>query len=476
MAEAATTGWKAIETVCGIVCNYATYVYDLKDHVPALKTKMDMLRKKETYVKRLVRSKQTPHLDQTPVVKEWLDRVHQLYSTVEEVIAERQEEIDHRVYRCCFPKYCCAFTRVGQKVNKNLEEVKQTIKDGEFKEVVKEKEFIPAEEIPLLITFGFDNLTYDICKRIVYLSICRFGIYGTRSGGKTTILTKIHNMFCHELTMHDYDKVIWIDRLDDKFIFQEIMSRKLEIPNKEWKRTLDRGSLILQYARLKKYILLVDDLRLDDLETIVLWGFPCDGDSRIIFTLSSRISNIHKQEIFDLWYAEGLLGGDGDTYSSIGGSPVEYDIVETRLGDERILKFLKQAGLIVDGQSEDSIKMRIVIHKAALWLERVKGQMVDQLLLHDEVEEIMEKSSPSDITTKRIFLDQPKSIPSQEGIHYSKLTTFSAKLDTTQSSKFLIQAVALRVLNAASIKRSVDGRIVNGGKGMGLVGVLPPYG
>ncbi|KAJ4834426.1 hypothetical protein Tsubulata_047667 [Turnera subulata] len=493
MTEAAGPVWRAIQTVCGIACNYATYVHDLKDNVPALRAEMYMLREKEAYVKQLVRSKEAPHLVQAQAVKEWLHRVHQLYTSIDEVMAEAQEEIDHRLYRCCFPKYCCSFTRVGKKVNKKLEEVKQAIREGDFKEVVERRAFIPAVEIPQPKTFGLDELSDDIFSCIRDPDIFCYGICGLPGRGKTTILTKIHNMFCHQF--HDFDKVIWVDRLDDKLIFHEIMRRKLEIPDEEWRRsTRYRESLILHYARMKRCILLVDDLELNDLGTIVQWGFPCGHDFKILFTSSlerrcrvvaqktfslelmprkdarllfvlharqdlkvspsirlhsinnacgrlplaivtlgrllagqppqewERIykvlkeislpdefppmfpavqvtynalpneiaracfryfsmfpeaSNIHKQEIFDLWYAEGFLGGDGngDTYSSIDGSPGEYDIVETRLRGEIILGFLKQVGLLEDGQSEGSIKMRKAIQDVALWFEREKGQM-----------------------------------------------------------------------------------------------------
>ncbi|KAJ4849469.1 hypothetical protein Tsubulata_021164 [Turnera subulata] len=570
VAAVTSTGWNAIQAVCGIGCNYATYVHDLKENVPALRAQLDMLREKEAYVKQLVKSKETPHLVQAQAVKEWLHRVHRLYTSAEEAIAEGQEEIDHKLYRCFIPRYCCTFMRVGKKVNTKLEEVKQTIQDGEFEELVERRLFISVEEKPLPKTIGLDEFIDEIWESLEDSRYCHYGIYGMPGVGKTTVLKMLNNRFCRE--KHDYDKVIWIDGPlnDKKFVFQKIMRRKLEIPDGDWSDSADRESLILGHARMKKCILLIDDLGIESWDTIVQWGFPClDGGHKIVFTANSgdmclnlaqeafkvrplkgthpellfdlyagqvlraipsirhcaavivkscrghplaivmlgrvmarqtstreweRIAgelkrnfmkslkeqagvfsaievnynnlpdkrakacfkyfstvedrnDIVEEEIIDLWYAEGLLGGDGDRDSTIGGIPGEYDIVNTRLEGERIIKLLKQQGLLKDSV-EPLIKMHPVIRGTALWLERKKGKMMDQVWFNDEVQNMMEKNS-TQITAKRIVLNRPEFLPFQDRRYsYPNLTTLSARVEKeTQSTEFLGQAVALRVLN-----------------------------
>ncbi|KAF2323144.1 hypothetical protein GH714_033638 [Hevea brasiliensis] len=75
----------------------------------------------------------------------------------------------------------------------------------------------------------------------------------------------------------------------------------------------------------------------------------------LYFSMFSEVLNIKKEELIELWLAEGFLDGSNDIYHA-------------REEGEEIITGLKHASLLGSGESEDFVKMHDLIHEMALWL------------------------------------------------------------------------------------------------------------
>ncbi|XVF74635.1 hypothetical protein PTKIN_Ptkin13bG0126900 [Pterospermum kingtungense] len=225
-------------------------------------------------------------------VEGWLGRVSTIEGQVTVLVREGKLELENKCLGCC-PRNMRLTRKIRKKVMRKLEEVKELIEKGKFEAVAERLPRQMVSEWPVENTVGLDSMVETVWRNIENRDVGVIGLYGMGGVGKTTLLKKINNDF--SVQSHGFDVVIWItiSKLTDHEKFQEIVRKKLDIPDDIWNECsneIDRASEILRFLRSKKFVLLLDDMQNGFDFNLTNMGIPIPDDqnqSKIIFTTRS---------------------------------------------------------------------------------------------------------------------------------------------------------------------------------------------
>ncbi|XP_031255495.1 probable disease resistance protein At4g14610 [Pistacia vera] len=284
----------------------------------------------------------------------------------------------------------------------------------------------PVDEISVKKTLGMDSILDEVWSCLDDHEVSAIGIYGIGGVGKTTRLQKLSNKFIDKRRDFDLVIWVTVSKEVNLNRIQEVIRNKLDIPEGKWKSKIDehgRAAEIFRSLCRKKFVLLLDDLwernqRIDLLDMGVPDLSCHQNGSKILFTTRSadvchsmdaavkkfevkclsfdesfelfrrcvtdEVLNSHhqitkfaetvakkckedhmirKDEVIDLWIAEGILHN--------------YGLNDTRDAGEFIIRSLKHASLLEKvGDSDDYVKMHDVLRDMALWLASVKENKI----------------------------------------------------------------------------------------------------
>ncbi|XP_050232781.1 probable disease resistance protein At5g63020 [Mercurialis annua] len=144
----------------------------------------------------------------------------------------------------------------------------------------------------------------------------------------------------------------------------------------------------MQVEKLKEQLTKVADVEAQVFSVLKVSYDTLSSDTHkkcfLYFCLFPEGRNVKKQEIIELWIAEGIL---------------DYVIDPWEEGEE-IISSLKLASLLENGKSEEFVKMHAVIHAMALWLACEEGKAEDKVLTQEKALE----SSSKWVNAERISL------------------------------------------------------------------------
>ncbi|KAB2086225.1 hypothetical protein ES319_A04G014600v1 [Gossypium barbadense] len=262
-------------------------VKHLGKRLEELRTAMDDLSDHRDDVKQRVEMGVRSQLEMvTKRVERWLSRVETIEQQVIALIREGNLQVERKHHGLC-PRNLQTAYKIGKKVLKKAEEVKELLKKGDFATMVA--------QFPMENTVGLDSKVEPVWGKIEDGNVGIIGLYGIGGVGKTTLLKKINNEF--SIRNHEFDSVIWITQSKATKVeeFQDIVRRKLEISDDIWQKCStenDRACEIFRLLSGTRFVLLLDDVQKSFFKSqLTSLGIPLPdkkNGSKIIFTTRSE--------------------------------------------------------------------------------------------------------------------------------------------------------------------------------------------
>ncbi|KAJ4917794.1 Disease resistance protein (NBS-LRR class) family [Raphanus sativus] len=283
--------WKeAVQQACNCLFGDGNYIHMIKANLEALEGTIQELRRMRVDLLTRVSVEEDKGLERLAQVEGWLSSVESLDSHVSILLEDTPTEINRLILFGYFSENCISSYEYGKEVSKKLEEVKELLSKGVFKDVAGMRPLPKVEKKFIQTTVGLDSMVGKAWDSILKTERRTLGIYGMGGIGKTTLLYAINNKFSEEL--NDFDVVIWVvvsKDLQYKSIRDQIL-RRLRV-DKEWEdQTEDeKVSSIAKILGRKKFILLLDDLWSEvDLSKIGVPHPTQENGSKIVFTTRSK--------------------------------------------------------------------------------------------------------------------------------------------------------------------------------------------
>uniref|UniRef100_A0A178WPL3 Uncharacterized protein n=1 Tax=Arabidopsis thaliana TaxID=3702 RepID=A0A178WPL3_ARATH len=283
--------WNKIFTAaCGCFFSDRNYIHKMEANLDDLHTTMEELKNGRDDLLRRVSIEEDKGLQQLAQVKGWISRVEIVESRFKDLLEDKSTETGRLCLFGFCSENCISSYNYGEKVMKNLEEVKELLSKKHF-EVVAHKIPVPkVEEKNIHTTVGLYVMVEMAWKSLMNDEIRTLCLHGMGGVGKTTLLACINNKFV-ELES-EFDVVIWVVVSKDfqlEGIQDQILGR-LRL-DKEWERETEnkKASLINNNLKRKKFVLLLDDLWSEvDLNKIGVPPPTRENGAKIVFTKRSK--------------------------------------------------------------------------------------------------------------------------------------------------------------------------------------------
>ncbi|XP_058105980.1 disease resistance protein At4g27190-like isoform X2 [Magnolia sinica] len=234
------------------------YLTHLNNNVETLKQEKEELQNKRNEIQADVNHAVSVGKRRIPVVENWLTEVSKIETEVDPMILEFEER------RTCF-NGCCTdyFSRykLGKRVVKKLEDVKNLKVKGAFGEVAESPRPVPERQpsIPRGQQNTFNKTKEEILQCLRDEENGVVGVYGMGGIGKTTLMGAINDSL---IRTGEFGVVIWVTVSKDLNLglIQEQIGKKLEIRFDSNEDMEEKRHKL--YARLKNvnYLLILDDL------------------------------------------------------------------------------------------------------------------------------------------------------------------------------------------------------------------------
>ncbi|KAK8524967.1 hypothetical protein V6N12_029818 [Hibiscus sabdariffa] len=276
------------------------HVRNLGKSLEELEIAMNELRDLRDDAKERVETAAGRHRELVSKVEGWLEKVERTENQVVVLIHQGKLQVESKCLGCC-PRNMWRTYMIAKKVVKKIQTVKGLMEDLNF-EYIRERlhrhRQSTASEWAMENTVGLESMVGAVRRHIEDRSVGIIGLYGMGGVGKTTLLKKINNEFSTH--SHGFDFVIWVTltqskAADDKE-FQEIVRRKLEIPDDTWNECSnedDRACELFRVLRGRRFVLLLDDVQNRSKSNVhfTSLGIPFpdnQNQSKIIFTTRSE--------------------------------------------------------------------------------------------------------------------------------------------------------------------------------------------
>ncbi|KAL5757499.1 hypothetical protein ACOSP7_020110 [Xanthoceras sorbifolium] len=259
----------------------ASYIWNLKDNLHALKKSLeDLTEAKEDVLRRIdiAERQQQPRQRRLNLVQLWLTRVQEVETQVNQLQTVRSQEIE----KLCLRGYCSK----NQSQATNLKAERAT-----FVDVVAER--IPedcVDERPTEPTVGLEPKFDQVWRYVTDSQVKIIGLYGKGGVGKTTLLTQINNKF---LNFSDDSVVIWVTVSKDVQLekIQETIGKKIGLVD-GWnsKKLQEKAVDIYRVLSKRKFVLLLDDIwqRVNLVDDIGIPPPSTEIDFKVVFTTRSK--------------------------------------------------------------------------------------------------------------------------------------------------------------------------------------------
>ncbi|KAF8392338.1 hypothetical protein HHK36_022680 [Tetracentron sinense] len=261
----------------------------LQENLNSLRDAMDRLKHLKNDVKAKLDLTEVQRMRPKEEVQFWIQSVEAMEGQVNEILEEGTQQISNRCVGGCCPKNCWSSYKVGKSVAKKLTAVERLRSIGNFSDVAHILPPADVEEMPTRLTVGIDSMLENVWKCLREDQVGIIGLYGMGGVGKTTIMTKINNEFCH--VNHDFHVVIWVvvSKESNAWRVQKDIGYRLALSFPNDSSLSSRATQIFNSLSKKKFVLLLDDIW--DRVDFQAVGIPfpnSENKSKVIFTTRSE--------------------------------------------------------------------------------------------------------------------------------------------------------------------------------------------
>ncbi|KAL5757497.1 hypothetical protein ACOSP7_020108 [Xanthoceras sorbifolium] len=273
----------------------ASYIWNLKDNLHALKKSLeDLTEAKEDVLRRIdiAERQQQPRQRRLNLVQLWLTRVQEVETQVDQLQTVSSQEIE----KLCLRGYCSKNPKSSYQFGKRVEQILKSVADlkaerANFGDVVAER--IPedcVDERPTEPTVGLEPKFDQVWRYVTDSQVKIIGLYGKGGVGKTTLLTQINNKF---LNFSDDSVVIWVTVSKDVQLekIQETIGKKIGLVD-GWnsKKLQEKAVDIYRVLSKRKFVLLLDDIwqRVNLVDDIGIPPPSTEIDFKVVFTTRSK--------------------------------------------------------------------------------------------------------------------------------------------------------------------------------------------
>ncbi|KAL5822506.1 hypothetical protein ACOSQ4_020406 [Xanthoceras sorbifolium] len=273
----------------------ASYIWNLKDNLHALKKSLeDLTEAKEDVLRRIdiAERQQQPRQRRLNLVQLWLTRVQEVETQVDQLQTVRSQEIE----KLCLRGYCSKNPKSSYQLGKRVDQILKSVADlkaerATFVDVVAER--IPedcVDERPTEPTVGLEPKFDQVWRYVTDSQVKIIGLYGKGGVGKTTLLTQINNQF---LNFPNDFVVIWVTVSKDIQLekIQETIGKKIGLVG-EWnsKPLQEKAVDIYRVLSKRKFVLLLDDIwqRVNLVDDISIPPPSTEIDFKVVFTTRSK--------------------------------------------------------------------------------------------------------------------------------------------------------------------------------------------
>ncbi|KAL5755708.1 hypothetical protein ACOSQ2_020454 [Xanthoceras sorbifolium] len=273
----------------------ASYIWNLKDNLHALKKSLeDLTEAKEDVLRRIdiAERQQLPRQRRLNLVQLWLTRVQEVETQVDQLQTVRSQEIE----KLCLRGYCSKNPKSSYQFGKRVDQILKSVADlkaerANFGDVVAERiPEDPVDEMPIEPAVGLESKFDEVWRYITDSRVKVIGLYGKGGVGKTKLLTQINNKF---LNFSDDSVVIWVTVSKDIQLkkIQETIGKKIGLVD-EWnsKPLQEKAVDIYRVLSKRKFVLLLDDIweRVNLVDDIGIPPPSTEIDFKVVFTTRSR--------------------------------------------------------------------------------------------------------------------------------------------------------------------------------------------
>ncbi|KAK8524970.1 hypothetical protein V6N13_015967 [Hibiscus sabdariffa] len=229
----------------------------------------------------------------TQQVLRWMERVEIIGEQVAVLISQGKLEVESKCLGCC-PRNMRQTYKIGKKVVKKIEAVKELVEKGNFQVISRRLPYRSVLKWPRENTVGLDSMVDTVWGHIQDGNVGIIGLYGMGGVGKTTLLKKINNEF--STRSHGFDFVICVTQSKAAYDeeFQDTVRRKLEVSDDIWKECSNESEKACEIFRVlssTRFVLLLDDVQKRFNFQLTSLGIPSPDNqngSKIVFTTRSE--------------------------------------------------------------------------------------------------------------------------------------------------------------------------------------------
>lgn len=204
---------------------------------------------------------------------------------------------------------------------------------------------------------------------------------------------------------------------------------------RDWKRAIKKlKTQLSRFADVEASVFPVLKFSYDSLSTDTL------RNCFLYFSLFPGIDVIKKEELIELWIAEGFLDKCSNRY-------------EAREEGEDTLGSLKSVSLLENGKSEDFVKMYAEIQAMALWLAREEGKAEDKVLVQEETPQLSKWEKAERISLRGPSIESLRGTPSCHHLATLLLRATNLKMLPSEFFQFM---PALRILDLSDNKGLIE--------------------
>lgn len=228
-------------------------VVNLNNRICSLVTALTELKAQRDDFKQQIERAQLDGLSCTSQVQAWLARAQVAETRAASVVHNHEQRT--RCFGNCYSKY-----KLSKKVSNILEEATQLIERASDIKVAGVLHRDTVVEIPTRPRVGLHVMLNQVLEFLADDEVGIIGIYGMGGVGKTTLLKNINNEFLTK--SHNYDVVIWVLVSKDYAAgnIQQVIGARLGVFWEETESQEQRASKIYRMMRVKKFLLLLDDV------------------------------------------------------------------------------------------------------------------------------------------------------------------------------------------------------------------------
>lgn len=249
-----------ISELIDLVSKYKDTAGELNNRGTSLKVALEELTEARKDLESQVEEAESLGLTCTNQVKGWLQRAEELEVEIRSIIQDVDQQEQGTLLCCC--ANCSSRYKLSKKVLKKINFMNELMEKGKALDMnwVDGNVIAPVMEIPGGPVIGMDVMLEKVYELLGREEIGIVGVYGMGGVGKTTLLKCINNEF---LTLnHGFNIVIWVTVSKDFFAekIQQAIMLRLGLSWDEAEDQAQRASKIYKVLKMKKFLLLLDDV------------------------------------------------------------------------------------------------------------------------------------------------------------------------------------------------------------------------